>query len=100
MSVNNEETIKEINLNKEKYIDIPSTPVTPQVKKVKPARMQSLDIFRGITVVFMIIVNFQAARPYPPLSHAVWSGCTPTDLVFPVKQHINKKVFFMDNGVR
>jgi predicted acyltransferase len=48
-------------------------------------RLVSLDIFRGITVAFMIIVNTPGSWSYvyPPLRHAEWHGCTPTDLVFP-----------------
>jgi len=49
------------------------------------SRLVSLDIFRGLTVVFMIIVNTPGSWTYvyPPLRHASWHGCTPTDLVFP-----------------
>jgi predicted acyltransferase len=48
-------------------------------------RLVSLDIFRGLTVAFMIIVNTPGSwnYVYPPLRHAEWNGCTPTDLVFP-----------------
>lgn len=48
-------------------------------------RLQSLDFFRGITVVAMIIVNNPGSwnSVYPPLLHAPWHGCTPTDLIFP-----------------
>jgi predicted acyltransferase len=48
-------------------------------------RFQSLDVFRGLTVCFMIIVNSSGwgAPPYGPLDHAEWFGFTPTDLVFP-----------------
>ncbi|HEX2969179.1 MAG TPA: heparan-alpha-glucosaminide N-acetyltransferase domain-containing protein [Bacteroidales bacterium] len=48
-------------------------------------RLISLDIFRGMTVAFMIIVNTPGSWSfvYPPLRHAEWHGCTPTDLVFP-----------------
>ena len=48
-------------------------------------RLVSLDIFRGLTIAFMIIVNTPGSWQfvYPPLQHAKWSGCTPTDLVFP-----------------
>jgi len=51
----------------------------------KPARLMSLDVFRGMTVVFMIIVNTPGtwSHVYAPLRHAAWHGCTPTDLVFP-----------------
>ncbi len=47
-------------------------------------RLQSLDIFRGITIAFMIIVNTAGGSPsFAPLQHAAWHGFTPTDLVFP-----------------
>lgn len=48
-------------------------------------RLLSLDVFRGLTVAFMILVNNAGSLPtaYPPLLHAQWNGCTPTDLVFP-----------------
>ncbi|MEC4814933.1 MAG: acyltransferase family protein [Scytonema sp. PMC 1069.18] len=49
-------------------------------------RLVSLDVFRGITIAAMILVNMASiAEPYvyPPLLHADWHGCTPTDLVFP-----------------
>ena len=42
-----------------------------------------MDVFRGATVAFMILVNNQMGTPYAPLDHAPWSGLTPTDLVFP-----------------
>jgi predicted acyltransferase len=48
-------------------------------------RLLSLDVFRGLTVAFMIIVNNPGDwdHLYWPLEHATWHGCTPTDLVFP-----------------
>ena len=48
-------------------------------------RLVSLDIFRGLTVAFMIIVDTPGSWQfvYSPLRHAPWHGCTPTDLVFP-----------------
>jgi predicted acyltransferase len=48
-------------------------------------RLDSLDIFRGMTIAFMIIVNTPGSWKYvyAPLKHAEWHGCTPTDLVFP-----------------
>ena len=48
-------------------------------------RLVSLDIFRGATVAFMIIVNNPGNWDYvySPLRHSKWNGCTPTDLVFP-----------------
>lgn len=47
-------------------------------------RLVSLDLFRGATIAFMIIVNNQDEEvAYRPLKHAQWNGWTPTDLVFP-----------------
>jgi predicted acyltransferase len=48
-------------------------------------RLMSLDVFRGMTVAFMIIVNTPGtwSHVFAPLRHAPWHGCTPTDLVFP-----------------
>jgi predicted acyltransferase len=50
-----------------------------------PTRLVSLDVFRGLTVMLMTIVNNPGdwGHIYPPLEHAEWNGCTPTDLVFP-----------------
>ncbi|MEG3978947.1 heparan-alpha-glucosaminide N-acetyltransferase domain-containing protein [Microcoleus sp. herbarium8] len=48
-------------------------------------RLKSLDVFRGIAIASMILVNNPGSweQVYPPLDHAEWHGCTPTDLVFP-----------------
>jgi predicted acyltransferase len=48
-------------------------------------RFLSLDVFRGLTVCLMIIVNSPGAGAdiYPYLSHAEWFGFTLADLVFP-----------------
>ncbi len=46
-------------------------------------RILSLDVFRGFTIVLMILVNSQGDSSYPILVHASWNGCTPADLVFP-----------------
>ncbi|SMO40661.1 acyltransferase family protein [Solitalea koreensis] len=48
-------------------------------------RLVSLDVFRGITVAAMILVNNPGSwsHIYAPLEHAHWNGCTPTDLIFP-----------------
>lgn len=51
-------------------------PVTP--------RFTALDVFRGMTICLMIIVNTPGGQPtFSPLEHAQWNGFTPTDLVFP-----------------
>ncbi|MWB95469.1 DUF5009 domain-containing protein [Flavobacterium sp. GA093] len=48
-------------------------------------RIISIDVLRGLTVIMMTIVNNPGSwsHVFPPLLHAEWNGCTPTDLVFP-----------------
>jgi predicted acyltransferase len=48
-------------------------------------RLLSLDVFRGLTVAGMLLVNDPGSwgSIYPPLEHAPWNGWTPTDLIFP-----------------
>jgi predicted acyltransferase len=45
----------------------------------------SLDVFRGVTIAGMILVNNPGtwSAIHPPLAHAEWHGWTPADLVFP-----------------
>lgn len=48
-------------------------------------RLLALDVFRGMTVAGMLLVNNPGtwSAIYPPLAHAAWHGWTPTDLIFP-----------------
>jgi predicted acyltransferase len=50
-----------------------------------PARLVSLDAFRGATIAAMILVNNPGdwGHIHWPLDHAPWHGWTPTDLIFP-----------------
>jgi len=53
---------------------------------IKPAnqRLISLDVFRGLTIALMILVNSPGnSTPYYWLKHSAWNGCTLADLVFP-----------------
>ena len=60
-------------------------PLEPAPLETKPARLASLDIFRGITIATMLLVNNPGSwsNIYAPLRHASWHGWTMTDLVFP-----------------
>ena len=48
-------------------------------------RLVALDVFRGMTIAGMLLVNNPGSwnAIYPPLEHAEWNGWTPTDLIFP-----------------
>src|ERR1700746_2844569 len=47
-------------------------------------RLLSLDVVRGITIAFMIMVNNNGGPgSWRFMNHAEWNGLTPTDLVFP-----------------
>jgi predicted acyltransferase len=50
-----------------------------------PNRLISLDVFRGMTIAGMVLVNNPGtwSAIYGPLKHAEWHGITPTDYVFP-----------------
>lgn len=51
----------------------------------QPARLLSLDAFRGATIAGMLLVNNPGSWSdiYPPLAHASWHGWTPADMIFP-----------------
>jgi predicted acyltransferase len=54
------------------------------LEKKSTNRLLSLDVFRGLTIVGMILVNSPGNQTaYAWLDHSVWNGCTIADLVFP-----------------
>lgn len=59
-------------------------PIETETRK-KSTRFASLDAFRGLTIMLMILVNNPGSwgNIYRPFRHAPWGGCTLTDLVFP-----------------
>src|SRR5205085_7960150 len=66
---------------KRKHVDEASE----QSTATPPHRMVSLDVFRGITIAAMTLVNEPGswAAIYQPLAHAEWHGATPADWIFP-----------------
>src|SRR5512140_1436702 len=55
------------------------------VKIAAPQRLMSLDVFRGVTIASMMLVNNAGdwQHIYTPLEHAEWHGWTFTDTIFP-----------------
>jgi predicted acyltransferase len=57
------------------------------IARPKSSRLLSLDVFRGATILAMILVNnpgeWGEKYQYWPVDHAPWHGWTPTDLIFP-----------------
>ena len=52
--------------------------------KRNSTRLLSVDIFRGLTVALMILVNsLDDSHGYHWLAHSSWNGCTLADVVFP-----------------
>jgi len=59
--------------------------MTDQKPAASPShRLLSLDILRGVTIAFMIMVNNNGGDgAWAQMHHAAWNGLTATDLVFP-----------------
>ena len=58
--------------------------ISNQTETPKPARLLSLDAFRGLTMLLMVLVNNGGGpESYGPLNHSAWNGWTITDTVFP-----------------
>ena len=57
----------------------------PQAIPAPTTRVLSIDVLRGITIAFMILVNDPGdwSHVYAQLDHSKWNGWTLTDLVFP-----------------
>jgi predicted acyltransferase len=58
--------------------------IDPSAAAKTAKRLVSLDVLRGITIAFMIMVNNNGGPgSWQFMNHAAWNGLTPTDLVFP-----------------
>ncbi|KAL2345096.1 hypothetical protein Fmac_006381 [Flemingia macrophylla] len=61
-----------------KKIDEQEQPLVKQKNK----RVATLDAFRGLTIVLMVLVD-DAGEAYPRIDHSPWNGCTLADFVMP-----------------
>src|SRR5580704_7946601 len=67
-----------------KTLEKPVTAVNPSQVRSSTGRLLSLDVLRGVTIAFMIMVNNNGGSgSWWFMNHAEWNGLTPTDLVFP-----------------
>ena len=67
-----------------KTLEKPVATAIPSQAGTKPGRLLSVDVLRGITICFMIMVNNNGGPgSWHFMNHAAWNGLTPTDLVFP-----------------
>ena len=59
--------------------------MTDTIGSAAPRRFTALDVFRGITIFLMILVNTAGpgAPAYAELVHAKWFGFTLADAIFP-----------------
>lgn len=66
-------------------VETPAVQTATTQREITKPRLLSLDVFRGITIAAMILVNDAGdwSHVYGPLDHAEWNGWTPTDLIFP-----------------
>jgi predicted acyltransferase len=78
------QSLDEIRQRADDEVPAPVTAPVPAGKATRE-RLLSLDVFRGLTIAGMLLVNDPGtwSSIYPPLEHAAWNGWTPTDLVFP-----------------
>ena len=61
-----------------------TTVTNPALTKNPVKRILAIDVVRGITIAFMIMVNNNGGPgSWHFMNHANWNGLTPTDLVFP-----------------
>ena len=65
-------------------VDKAASVTNPAIVSTPVQRLLSLDVVRGITIAFMIMVNNNGGPgSWHFMNHAEWNGLTPTDLVFP-----------------
>jgi predicted acyltransferase len=73
-----------VEASRQRLVNAPERLLVPEVSP-RGERLLALDVFRGMTVAGMLLVNNPGtwSAIYPPLEHAPWNGWTPTDLIFP-----------------
>jgi predicted acyltransferase len=64
---------------------LPARQFSPKIGDGFPERLICLDIYRGLMVAGMILVDNPGSdeHAYWPIVHAEWNGWTPADFIFP-----------------
>ncbi|KAK9126592.1 hypothetical protein Scep_015438 [Stephania cephalantha] len=79
---NNSCTRELIGKDKEEFTRVDNQqPLMVEIKQ-KSKRIATLDAFRGLTIVLMILVD-DAGSAYERMDHSPWNGCTLADFVMP-----------------
>uniref|UniRef100_A0A1J3FBM6 Heparan-alpha-glucosaminide N-acetyltransferase n=1 Tax=Noccaea caerulescens TaxID=107243 RepID=A0A1J3FBM6_NOCCA len=73
--------IKVEEMSHDEHLLVPEETASTQSLPAK-RRLASLDIFRGLTVALMILVD-DAGGDWPAIAHAPWEGCNLADFVMP-----------------
>ncbi|VFQ73870.1 unnamed protein product [Cuscuta campestris] len=69
-------------LNSLPEITVLTTEARPMPSSDSKERLASLDVFRGLTVALMILVD-DAGKAFPAINHSPWFGVTLADFVMP-----------------
>ena len=66
-------------------LDLAAAKLTSGSKTQAPNRLMCLDIYRGLCVAGMVVVDNPGSdsKAYWPIMHAQWNGWTPADFIFP-----------------
>ncbi|HTU99254.1 MAG TPA: hypothetical protein VMF13_01865 [Luteitalea sp.] len=66
-------------------MNVATAPLAATTVQRSTTRLLSLDVFRGVTIAAMLLVNKQGSSEagYAALQHVPWHGATPTDWIFP-----------------
>ncbi|WMV47308.1 hypothetical protein MTR67_040693 [Solanum verrucosum] len=75
-----------VDMEQQHHMIVESQEIEKEEEELKPQktkRVASLDIFRGLTVVALMVLVDDAGGEWPMIGHAPWNGCNLADFVMP-----------------